>query len=272
MIRKFYLENEYGDKYYFDNRNQTLLSQVSGLGFVLDIQYLDYGNLYKKADYSIPVTEIKETLIFLNGYIGYKAFVDYLSRTKKELKLHYETDAFNAYCYVDISTLSKGEIVANTIQSQITFKKLSYWQKERVFEIIANGTISGKVYQYIYPYEYSNSYGGAINIQNQGLNKSPLIIEIIGNVVNPEVIVKKAGEVVSILRLYIETDNANIIVNSNPTSQEITLNGNDIYSLQDFEEDNFMYLDHGDYELEFKPGVSTSTLCRISLLENYLGI
>jgi hypothetical protein len=46
----------------------------------------------------------------------------------------------------------------------------------------------------------------------------------------------------------------------------------DIYALQDFEEDNFMFLDHGNYEIEFKPGVATKTICRVTILEGYLGI
>ncbi|MFA7105712.1 MAG: hypothetical protein WC154_00275 [Candidatus Izemoplasmatales bacterium] len=272
MIRKFYLENEYGEKYYFDNRNKALLSQVSGLGFALDIQYLDYGNIYKKADYSIPVSEIQETIIFLNGYTGYKAFVDYLSRSNKEMKLHYQTGVFDAYCLVDISSLTKGELVANTIQSQVIFKKLSYWQNEKVYEINANGTISGKSYPYTYPYNYSKAYGGVLNLKNQGLNQSPLIIEIFGDVAEPEVIIKKNDEIVSTMKLLVTEDNTILKVNSIPTEQEIVMNGNDIYGLQDFEKDNFLYLDHGDYEIEFKPGVATNSICRVTLVEYYLGI
>lgn len=272
MIRKFYLENRYGEKYYFDNRNNALLSQVSGLGFALDIQYLDYGNIYKKADYSVPVSEIQETIIFLNGYEGYKAFIDYISRTNEQMKLHYKTGVFDAYCFVDIASLSKGELVANTIQSQIVFKKLSNWIKEKVCEIISDGSISGKDYSYDYPYKYSKSFGGLISIQNQGLDNSPLSVRIIGNVKNPEVNILKDGKTVSSLRLYVEAENVNIVVNSNPTNQEITLDGNDIYSLQDFEEDNFLYLGHGDYQIEYNPGVSTDSICRIILQENYIGM
>jgi hypothetical protein len=276
MIRQFYLENEYGEKYYFNHKNQTLISQVSGLGFSLDVKYFEYSRFYSRSEYNIPLSEINETLIFLNGYIGYKHFVDYISRSNQEFKLHYVNDAFSAYCYVDITTLSKGELVANTIHSEIVFKKLSLWLKEKTYEIKANGSVSGKSYPYQYPISYSSSFEGKININNSGLDKAPLIIEIEGSVVDPEVIVKKNGNKVSQLRLYLDTENSEIIINSIPSKQEMVLTKDglitDIYSNQDFQEDNFIFLDHGDYEIEFKPGVATEVSCKITVIEGYLGI
>lgn len=276
MIRQFYLENEYGDIYYFNHKNQTLISQVSGLGFSLDLKYLEYSRFYSRSEYNIPLSEISETLIFLKGYQGYKSFVDFISKSNKEYKLHYQNDAFSAYCYVDIASLSKAELVASTIQSNIVFKKLSLWLKEKSYEIIANGLSSGKVYPYSYPYYYSSSYEGKVFINNEGLNEAPIIIEMIGNVNNPEVLIKKNGKVVSTLRLYITAEDISITINSIPSKQEIVMNKSgvttDIYGFQDFQEDNFIFLEHGDYEIEFKPGLATESICRITVLEGYIGI
>jgi hypothetical protein len=276
MIRQFYLENEYGDIYYFNYKNQTLISQVSGLGFSLDMKYLEYNRFYARSEYNIPLSEISETLIFLKGYQGYKAFVDFISKSNKEYKLHYENDAFKAYCYVDIASLSKAELVAGTIQSNIVFKKLSLWLKEKSYEIIANGSSSGKVYPYSYPYSYSSSYEGRVYIRNDGLNDAPIVIEMIGSVIDPEVLIKRNGEVVSTLRLYLTAEDITITINSIPSKQEMTMDESgvttNIYGLQDFEEDNFIFLEHGDYEVEFKPGVATESICRVTVLEGYLGI
>ncbi len=276
MIRQFYLENEYGDIYYFNHRNQTIISQVSGLGFSLDMKYLEYSRFYSRSEYNIPLSEIKETIIFLRGYEGYKVFVDFISKSNKEYKLHYENDAFKAYCYVDIASLTKAELVASTIQSNIVFKKLSLWLKEKSYEIIANGTNIGKVYNYTYPYYYSRSYEGKIYIKNDGLDKAPLVIEMVGSVDDPELLIKKNGEVVSTLRLYLTAENITITINSIPSKQEMVMEESgvitDIYGLQDFEADNFLFLDHGDYEIEFKPGVATESICKVTVLEGYLGI
>ena len=276
MIRQFYLENEYGEIYYFDHRSQTIITQASGLGFALDIKYLEYNRIYAKSEYQIPLSEISETLIFLRGYQGYKGFVDYLSKSKKEHKLFYITPAFEAYTIVDVSSLSKAELVSGTIQSQIIFKKLSLWIKEKTYEIIANGSSYGKVYPYQYPFIYANSYQGITNITNQGLDEAPLNIEIYGAFSNPEITIKKNGHIIQRLKLYVESEDATLTVISNPSEQVITMieNGTvyDVYGMQDFEADNFLFVSHGDYEVEFKPGVSSRTVCRITLFEGYVGI
>lgn len=276
MIRQFYLENEYGEIYYFDHRSQTIITQASGLGFALDIKYLEYNRIYAKSEYQIPLSEISETLVFLRGYQGYKAFVDYLSKSKKEHKLFYITPAFEAYTIVDVSSLSKAELVSGTIQSQIIFKKLSLWIKEKTYEIIANGSSYGKVYPYQYPFIYANSYQGITNITNQGLDEAPLNIEIYGAFSNPEITIKKNGHIIQRLKLYVESEDATLTVISNPSEQVITMieNGTiyDVYGMQDFEADNFLFVSHGDYEVEFKPGVSSRTVCRITLFEGYVGI
>jgi len=276
LIRQFYLENEYGEIYYFDHRSQTIITQASGLGFALDIKYLEYNRIYAKSEYQIPLSEISETLVFLRGYQGYKAFVDYLSKSKKEHKLFYITPAFEAYTIVDVSSLSKAELVSGTIQSQIIFKKLSLWIKEKTYEIIANGSSYGKVYPYQYPFIYANSYQGITNITNQGLDEAPLNIEIYGAFSNPEITIKKNGHIIQRLKLYVESEDATLTVISNPSEQVITMieNGTiyDVYGMQDFEADNFLFVSHGDYEVEFKPGVSSRTVCRITLFEGYVGI
>lgn len=276
MIRQFYLENEYGEIYHFDHRTQTIITQASGLGFTLDIKYLEYNRVYAKSEYQIPLSEISETLVFLKGYHGYKAFVDYLSKSKKEHKLHYVTPAFKAYTLVDISSLSKAELVSGTIQSQIIFKKLSLWIKEKSYELIANGSDFGKVYSYQYPFVYANSYQGITNITNQGLDEAPLNIEIYGAFSNPEITVKKNGSIIQRLKLYIQSKDATLTVISSPSEQMMTMveNGTtyDVYGMQDFEADNFLFVSHGDYEVEFKPGVSSKTVCRVTLFEGYVGI
>jgi hypothetical protein len=177
---------------------------------------------------------------------------------------------------VDVLSLSKGELVASTIQSQIVFKKVSMWYKEKTYEIIANGNQSGKVYPYTYPYHNESSYQGIININNQGLDEAPINIEIHGAFYHPEVRILKNGYVISKFKVYVESDSATLRITAIPSKQEMIMieNGSvvDIYGLQDFQEDNFLFMNQGNYEIEFKPGVATESLCKITLLEGYMGI
>ena len=43
-MRQFYLVNEIGSTYFFDHRNDTLISNVGDLGFSKDLTYLQYDN------------------------------------------------------------------------------------------------------------------------------------------------------------------------------------------------------------------------------------
>lgn len=274
MIRKLYLENKNGVTYYFNYQSGTLISDIDGLGFEHELSYLRYQNMYERVEQTIPISEIKATLTFLKGYSGYLKFLDYLKSVDNGLFLHYDAGE-EKYAYIDIKSVSKSELVFGVLQCQIVFNKLSPWLKEKVVSIEANGDSTGKVHPYKYPYSYSKSFEGKINITNIGVFKAPLKFEIYGSVKNPEIYIYKDNQVVSTLRLFVDSLNVIITVSSVPTNQfiEITENGikRNIYDLQDFTCDNFIYLDPGEYIIEFKPGVSTITNCRVTILEGYLG-
>jgi hypothetical protein len=275
MIRKLYLENTSGNRFNFDYRSGCLISSLSGLGFSQELTYLKYDTFYDRVDQTQPLSDIQATLTFLKGYRSYTEFLEYLKLGEKGLKLVYETDD-SAFCYVDVKTLTKQELVAGTLQSQITFQKLSLWLKSQVFTIQVNGDSIGKVYSYQYPYRYSASFEGKIKIQNRGVQKAPLLIEIFGMVDEPEIILRKGDTLVSMMRLYHTQTSGEVHVSAIPNNQYIRQVDNgvtsSIYASQDFTCDNFLFVEPGDYELEFKPGVASATICRITMLEGYLGV
>ena len=275
MIRKLYLENTSGNRFNFDYRSGCLISSLSGLGFLQELTYLKYDTFYDRVDQTQPLSDIQATLTFMKGYRSYTEFLEYLKLGEKGLKLVYETDD-SAFCYVDVKTLTKQELVAGTLQSQITFQKLSLWLKSQVFTIQVNGDSLGKVYSYQYPYRYSASFEGKIQIQNRGVQKAPLLIEIFGMVDEPEIILRKGDTLVSMMRLYHTQTSGEVHVSAIPNNQYIRQVDNgvtsSIYASQDFTCDNFLFVEPGDYELEFKPGVASATICRITMLEGYLGV
>lgn len=261
--------NESGSIYNFDYSGHTLITALDGLGFSNDITYLKFDNYYEKVEKNIPIQEINATLIFLKGYIGYTSFLDYL-KSSKELKLFYKADTLK-YINVEVKLLSKTDLLSGVLQCSITFDKLSLWLKESKYEIKVNNADRGKVYPFTYPYFYSASFMGRINVKNSGAYKAPLIIEMIGEVNNPEVNIIKNGEVLSTLRLNVVNSSCNVKVSSVPNEQYMLMNESNIYQYQDFTQDNFLFLDIGDYEIEFKPGVSSDTICVVTLIEGYLG-
>lgn len=275
MIRRFYLENSSGNRFYFDHRTGTLITTLSGLGFSQDLTYLKYDTFYDRVDQTQPLSEIQATFVFLKGYRGYSEFLEYLKRGDKGLKLFYEANDV-AFCYMDIKSLSKQELVSGTLQCQIVIHKLSMWLKSQVFSLTVNGDPIGKVYPYVYPHRYSASYEGKIIVQNRGVQKAPLFIEIIGAVDDPEVLIRKNGVVTSTLRLYHTQLSGEVQISAIPNNQFIRSTDNgitiSIYAFQDFTCDNFLFVEPGECEIEFKPGVASATFCRITMLEGYLGV
>jgi hypothetical protein len=275
MIRRLYLMNQAGNRFYFDYRSGCLISTLAGLGFSQELTYLKYDQFYDRVAADQPISEVQAVLTFLKGYRGYTEFLEYLKMGDKDLKLYYETHD-GAFCYVDVKSLGKQELVAGVLQSQVIFQKRSLWLKEQVYTIDVNVDKVGKVYPYLYPYRYSVSYQGKIMVHNRGVFPAPLFITIYGAVSDPEIHILKGGSTLSTLRLYHTQEVGVTIVSSLPTNQYmhsivegITLS---IYEKQDFSTDNFLFVEPGEYEIEFRPGVSSATFCRITMLEGYLGV
>lgn len=275
MIRRLHLENASGNRFEFSPRSGCLISGLSGLGFSQEITYLKYDHFYDRVDQTEPLSEIQGALRFLKGYRGYVEFTEFLRLGEERMKLVYEAED-TAFCFVDVKSLSKTELVAGALTCLIIFQKLSPWLKFQVFTIAVNEDTTGKVYPFLYPYRYTASFEGKIRITNRGVRKAPLFIEMIGAVNNPEVLLRKDDEVVSTLRIYHTSESGEIHVSAVPNDQFIRLVDNGVvtslYAEQDFSCDNFLFVDPGECEIEFRPGVSSPTRCRITMLEGYLGV
>lgn len=77
-MREFYLMNNYGQIYKFDYSTQTLVSSIDNIGIEKEVEYTEFDSNYKKLYEKNPTTDISLTLTFLNGYKGYKSFLDFI--------------------------------------------------------------------------------------------------------------------------------------------------------------------------------------------------
>ena len=272
-MREFYLMNNIGQIFKFDWSSNALVSGIDNIGFEKEVEYTEFDSNYKKLYEKNPTQDISLTITFLNGYKGYKSFLDFVE-SGEYFYFYYKSVEYR-YCYCEIESLSKGELSAGALVCTLGLKKLSYWFKDVTQEIEIKTDTGGKYYPITYPYTYSNSISGKVSIRNNGYAKAPLRIVLNGAFSNPEVIVYKDGAEVGKMKIYYESQNAILEVNSFSLDQkiEITENGETInaYEYQDFSTDNFLFLDKGDYTLEFKPNVSEPPTCVITMMEGYLG-
>ena len=275
MIRQFYLVNDEGTTFFFDERNNTLVSSISDLGFQNDMAYLKYENEYNLVKKENSQTTIQFQLVFLKGYKGYNNFLAFYKKSSEIIRLFYKYDSNPKFCYVAVKSLTKTELESGVLICKLTLDKLSLWLLKDSVTINVNEDTNRKVFPFSYPFTYSSTFNGTIYITNSGETKAPLIITMFGAVNNPKVEILKDGKVISTLKLLIESADCEIEVSSDYKNQYMTIKENDeirnIYPDQDFTCDNFLFLDPGTFQIKFSPGVSSNSFCRVTKIEGYSG-
>ncbi len=275
-MRSLYLEDYVGNKFYFDYRENVLLSGLSGLGVERKNSYLKYTDSFKLSNSDPNLNSVGMVITFLKGYAGYSNFLNFIKGNNGDLKLYYYSDNIK-FAYVELKSLDKTELFANTLQCRLTFEKLSHWLVEKSYLIEVNENSNNKLFPFTYPFIYSNSFDGSISVTNNGFKSAPVRIEILGICENPEIEIIKDEVVISKARILIKTTDPDdvIVIDAEDRNQELSLISNNeklnIYSFQDFSCDNFLYLDTGDYTIKFNVGVSEPTRCKFNFIELYEG-
>ena len=116
MIRQLYLVNEIGQTYFFDYRNQTLISSITNLGFSKENTYLKYDNSYSLVKSENPQGTLQFKVVFLKGYSGYADFLAFNRKSNGDLRLFYKFDDSPKYCFVRVKSFSK-----NILHYQVLF-------------------------------------------------------------------------------------------------------------------------------------------------------
>ena len=274
MRRKLYLVNEVGSTFYFDYAHECIIEELDGLGFEFDVEYSNFDANFVETKRKIPQKQINLNLIFIDGYIGFTRFREYVTKSK-EIRLFYETVVGKKYCYINIVSSSKTQLESNILRSEVKIDCLSLWLVNKTAHIDVVDAGGGKIYPYSYPYVYAVSFNGKVTVYNDSPREVPLLIRLYGNCYNPRVIIRQNGVDVQTLRLLVdERDEPLIEISSDPVNQYIKLiyGGEEIdyYDKQDFSCDNFLFLPPGESEIFFDPGVREEATCEIAYKEEYI--
>ncbi len=274
MRRKLYLVNEVGSTFYFDYTHNCIIEELDGLGFEFDVEYSNFDANFVETKRKIPQKQINLNLIFIDGYIGFTRFREYVTKSK-EIRLFYETVAGKKYCYINIVSSSKSQLESNILRSEVKVDCLSLWLVNKTAHIDVVDAGGGKIYSYSYPYVYAVSFNGKVTVYNDSPRDVPLLIRLYGNCYNPRVIIRQNGVDVQTLRLLVdERDEPLIEISSDPVNQYIKLiyGGEEIdyYDKQDFSCDNFLFLPPGESEIFFDPGVREEATCESAYKEEYI--
>lgn len=257
-MRKFYLENEYGQRWNLNNPETGLLTSPDGLGYEMDSGYAMIGDSFLQTYIKTKQSQISGKLIFgtQTPYVAYKAFSDFINCAKK-LKIIYAPSTAEYYRDVDGIVLQKTEIDAKVLQCKVQFKCKSLFYSDRTNRFVIDRVDGELRFDFRWPVRF-NDYGvRGINFNNAGHVPAPFELEIYGYTEYPEVTVKIDGIEQSHIRfntilqdgeklLYSSLDGASYCYRVDIEGQRVNF-----ISYLDITQTNFFKLPVGESTVEF---------------------
>ena len=128
-MRKFYLENELGERKPLNGEDGIFLTDPAGLGVSYGNSYADLGaGFFRRVEEKLPQGVIPCSLTFMRGaYEKYKDFADWALRAET-LYLVYKPLNVAYYRRVELSYLTKTEITSGTwMEIPTAFVCLTPW-------------------------------------------------------------------------------------------------------------------------------------------------
>lgn len=208
MVREFKLLNEKGESFsLMDIKNYCLLTEPIGLGYTYATEYEQLGNTFVDNLRKLEQGQINATLNFIN-YDNYRNFIDFAEKSE-QLRLAYKIpfkDSQEEYLRdINIQTISKSEIKVNGVISEniiIECKSLWYKEKNFIYDMTAQ---EGEIrWDFQWDSRFVSYNIRSLEFINKGHVDAPIILEIAGHVLNPEIQLYVEGELMQTVSLTVE--------------------------------------------------------------------
>lgn len=217
--RKFWMINSLGNRYDFTEDLDVFLNTPQGLGFRRTYSKITVGNSELVTSQQFQLTDVQGELLFMgntNGekYESYQKFVQFAKY--KPLELHYKTpnNLLSYHCDIIFTQLDKTEVGQDGIlRCPVTFHRLTEWltDQDEVYVFNNNPLDEGKFHDLVYDYHYAGTNLSNSVINNNGTDDVGFILEIIGEVENPQFSLTQGGETYGICKIngtydYVQID------------------------------------------------------------------
>lgn len=182
-MRQFKLTNSIGEVYNLNDLD-FFLYDPDNLGYKRKASYKRVGSLFVKYKDEIDQPTPNGVLRFKNPN-AYEKYYDF-SRfaMKSPLRLEYTPSEETYYLDCYVKELEKSEIEGGGLHCKISFEAMSYYYRLYAMEAGTEPT-EGKIYDYTYPFIYSDTGAGTVALDVDSSIESPIKISIYGEVVNP---------------------------------------------------------------------------------------
>lgn len=210
MVREFKMLNEKGQSFsLMDIENYCLLTEPSGLGYTYSTEYEQLGNTFVENLRKLEQGNINGTLNFLN-YDNYKKFIDFIEKSE-ELRLAYKLplkEIQEEYLRdINIQMISKSEIQTNGVISEpIIIECKSLWYKENTFIYDMTSQEGEMRWDFHWDSRFVSYDVRSLQYINQGHIDAPIILELSGELLNPQIQLYVEGELMQTVSFNVEIE------------------------------------------------------------------
>lgn len=273
-MRKFYLENELGQRYDLQDYNKIITFSFDGLGFSFSNEYLELGTRFIKNKSKLLQKTVNCKLLVKNKE-AYQEFIKFILMYD-EYKLVYEIDDINYYIDVDIISVQKQDNIKDDyfiIPFELKNTSLFYKQIEKTYQLQAEENQNR--WAFSLPFIWNNKTSGIIEVDNNGHIQSPFKIEIDGYCLNPKIkVTDKLGNIEEIIFNIEVKNDEKILFSTIDDDLYVYLQNKDgikqnILSSLDFTKTNFIKISTGKNIVEIKEDI---TKAKLTLYEGYLTV
>ena len=198
MIRKFYLENEYGQQWDLNNLTTGFFNSPDGLGYEQNASYARIGSKFIRNYIEDKQGSVSGTIVFArvdgeSPYIQQHKFTQYVNAAQ-DLKLRYQTDS-GEYCRdVDLVTFGKSEIDENgALQCKTVFTCRSLYYSNVIDRFVVQRITGEYRFDARWPVRFSDYQYRRMTISNDGHVPAPFTLDLYGYLENPTIFTVQNG-------------------------------------------------------------------------------
>lgn len=208
MVREFKLVNEKGQEYSLMNINDyCLLTEPTGLGYSYSTEYERLGNTFIANLRKVEQGQINGIVNFLK-YDNYKNFIDFIESSEKlkfSYKIPFEQGVKEYFKDVNIQSVPKSEIQTNGLISEpVVFDCLSLWYEENTVIYTIQPETGEIRWDFRWDSRFIDYDTRSLSYINKGHVEAPVLIEMLGHLVNPKIELYIEGELYQTVAFNVE--------------------------------------------------------------------
>ena len=256
-MEKFYIENEFGQRYDFQNYTKVALRNPTGLGYNQKNDYLEVGNYFmlnssKKNQKNLSI----ELEFFVNPFIDFFEFATFV-KSYNEYKFVYVTVIGEFLIDIDIIEIPKKGPEKSTLITTLNMVSKSLWYKRIQKKYILEPVLGESRWDITWDFNFNDYPSTRLDITNNGQEKASFQFILYGYAKNPSLKIYKDNAIINSINFAIEIlVNEKLLFSTKENDMYVLIEKADgtiinALSYLTLENNNFFKLEKGDSTLTF---------------------